>query len=70
MLTVRAEDPCTPTRRLLSQANNETAQLRAIISNLYMLIVQAHDYQGTGTQQAMQEEMYAFSMQSTSSLYV
>lgn len=35
------------------------AQLRAIISNLYILIVQAHDYQGQGTQQAMSREMYA-----------
>ena len=39
--------------------NIDTAQLRAIISNLYMLIVQAHDYQGAGTQQAMQAEMYS-----------
>ena len=33
------------------------AQLRAIITNLYMLIVQAHDHQGPGTQQAMTAEM-------------
>lgn len=32
-------------------------RLRAIISNLYMLIVQAHDYQGKGTQQAMSDEI-------------
>ncbi|KJX97956.1 mediator of RNA polymerase II transcription subunit 10 like protein [Zymoseptoria brevis] len=32
-------------------------RLRAIISNLYMLIVQAHDYQGQGTQQAMSDEI-------------
>lgn len=35
-----------------------SVHLRAIISNLYMLIVQAHDYQGQGTQQAMTNEMY------------
>lgn len=35
------------------------AHVRAIISNLYMLIVQAHDYQGPSTQQAMAAEMYA-----------
>jgi hypothetical protein len=33
------------------------AHLRGIISNLYMLIVQAHDYQGQATQQAMTAEM-------------
>ena len=43
---------------ILAGADNLAAQLRAIISNLYMLIVQAHDYQGPGTQQAMQGEMY------------
>ncbi|CZT16850.1 related to Mediator of RNA polymerase II transcription subunit 10 [Ramularia collo-cygni] len=31
--------------------------LRGIISNLYMLIVQAHDYQGQATQQAMGTEI-------------
>lgn len=31
--------------------------LRQIISNLYMLIVQAHDYQGAGTQKALTDEM-------------
>jgi hypothetical protein len=38
--------------------SHATDRLRAIISNLYMLIVQAHDYQGQGTQQAMSAEMY------------
>ncbi|WPG98454.1 Hypothetical protein R9X50_00124400 [Acrodontium crateriforme] len=32
-------------------------QLRAIISNLYLLIVQAHDHQGPGTQQVMTTEI-------------
>lgn len=38
--------------------DSNPAQLRAVISNLYMLLVQTHDYQGPGTQQAMQGEMY------------
>ena len=38
-------------------ANIETANLRAIITNLYLLIAQAHDYQGTGTNNAMKDEL-------------
>ena len=32
-------------------------KLRAILSRLYMLMVQAHDYQGSGTQHAMTNEI-------------
>lgn len=32
--------------------------LRSIISSLYMLIAQAHDYHGPNTQHAMTTEMY------------
>lgn len=38
-------------------AKKYAAHLKAIISNLYLLIVQAHDYQGPNTQQAMTDEM-------------
>lgn len=47
-----------PIAVLLHSTDDHSAQLRAIISNLYMLIVQAHDYHGPGTQQAMQGEMF------------
>lgn len=33
------------------------AELRKIISNLFILIAQAHDYQGPGTQKAISDEM-------------
>ncbi|KAK3669689.1 RNA polymerase II mediator complex subunit [Recurvomyces mirabilis] len=32
-------------------------RLRSIITNLYMLILQAHDYHGQGTQHAMTDEI-------------
>jgi len=39
-------------------ADNKLVHLRSIISNLYFLIVQAHDYHGAGTQRGLSEEMY------------
>ena len=45
-------------RRLSLVANCGTAQLKAVIDNLYFLIAQSHDHHGTQTTQAMTEEMY------------
>lgn len=44
LLSVQAVDSCI-------------AQLKAIIDNLYFLIVQSHDYHGPQTTQAMTAEM-------------
>ena len=41
-----------------ANANNIKAAMRNIITNLYLLIAQTHDYQGANTQQAITEEMY------------
>lgn len=43
---------------LLGSHIDEIAEeLRKIISNLFILVAQAHDYQGPGTQQAIADEM-------------
>lgn len=41
-----------------TKADWPPVQLRAIISNLFVLIVQAHEYQGPATQNGMSDEMY------------
>lgn len=47
--------------KAIDSSNNDIAEhLRAIISNLYFLIAQAHDYQGPKTQEAIASEMWAF----------
>lgn len=38
-------------------SNENTEHLRQIISNLYLLLCQAHDYQGPNTQAAMSHEI-------------
>lgn len=38
-----------------------TDQMKAIIQNLYNMIVQAHDHQGTSTENAMREQTFVFS---------
>ena len=46
-----------PDSNLGGVVDENVVHLRAIITNLYMLITQAYDYQGPRTQQAMTDEM-------------
>lgn len=41
----------------ISHTNNTLAPLRAILSNLYFLLVQAQNHQGAGTTEAMKAEL-------------
>ena len=45
-------------RQIGSDATNKLAvQMKRIIQNLYQLVVQVHDFQGTNTEDAMKREM-------------
>lgn len=54
MSTVRA---ATRNCERVINANQNIEHLRQIISNLYLLLCQAHDYQGANTQAAMTHEI-------------
>ena len=45
---------------IYSAVNTVEVQLKDIIQQLYNLIVQSYDHQGSATQEAMKREMYDF----------